>query len=215
MKTLMIVFFILLLISIAEAKQLKVAVIDTGYNGLNTHLCADGHFDFIKARPEAAKDIIGHGTQVTNAIQTYAKDSNYCVLVYRVFAKAPYYPRVPEAVMYAIAHHADIINLSLEGPTFAPDEFLAIKRALAKGIEVYVAAGNGNKNLDFKCNVYPACYKVKGLTVVGSTPVKGRRTGNTGNIVSQKEDSCFGGLCGTSLSTGIATGKFINKQEKR
>lgn len=213
MKTLILLLVIIFLVSLAEAKTLRVAVIDTGYSGQTTRLCADGQFDFVFDSPTVGKDRVGHGTKVINAIERYAGKSAYCILAYRVFGDESFLPPVAVAVNYAVAHGATVINLSLEGPTASLEETTAISLALKRGVTVLVAAGNEGKNLDINCNVYPACYHLKGLQVIGSwANVKRAKHGNTGKIITQHEDYCFEGTCGTSLSTAIATGKFLKNK---
>lgn len=215
MRIAFIVFILLLLATLAQGKTLRVAVIDSGYAGDTAHLCPRGNFDFTTGKAQVGADTIGHGTTVVHAINTYAKGADYCILVYKVFGAKPFAPATAQAILYATAQNADIINLSMEGPGPVTNEARALFFFLSKGKKVFAAAGNGNKNLDVKCDVYPACYRLKGMRVVGSKPLAERPTGNTGAVVYQKEEFCFEGLCGTSLSTAIATGKYVQTKGKK
>jgi len=70
--------------------------------------------------------------------------------------------RLAKAIHYAISHHADIINLSLEGEEEDQDVSDAITEATARGILVVIASGNGSTgfgvDLD-KQPLFPSCQK--------------------------------------------------------
>lgn len=71
-------------------------------------------------------------------------------------------PTVVSAIEYAIAEHADIINLSLTTDEYSPELDAVITKAADAGILVVVAAGNDQsgkehaRDLDMR-PVYPAC----------------------------------------------------------
>lgn len=68
---------------------------------------------------------------------------------------------VIEAVRYAVAKGADIINLSFVGPGFERELFLALQNALSQGILTVAAVGNnedGNGTDLDASPLYPACY---------------------------------------------------------
>lgn len=198
----------------AQAKTTIVAVIDTGYRGATTHLCPTGSFDFVDGKAQVGLDTWGHGTKVIGAIEANAKNSDYCIQVYKVFGTLTPANLIVRAINLAAEHHVNVLNLSFEGQSPMATEKAAIAYALSIGIKVFVAAGNEGLNLDAKCGAYPACYGLKGMNIIGSKPIKGRNTGNHGHIVTQKEEFCFDGTCGTSLSTAIATGKYISGGSK-
>lgn len=184
----------------------RVAVLDTGYDGTSSKLCATGHYDFIMNREgignDANKD--KHGTHVANAIIANAADADFCVVIYKVFGGSK--SNIPKAIERAVKNEIRILNLSFTGEKRDSREVQALAKARIKGV-VFTASGNEGKDLDKKCDVYPACYKDLALRVVGSYNPKA----NHGKIVEHWEDWCFEGLCGTSLSTGIATGKYIKE----
>lgn len=190
---------------------MRVAVIDSGYSGDTKNLCATGHYDFILNEAVVSKDDRNHGTHVVNAIKAYAK-ADYCIIILKVFNSVPSElsgERVIRAIQYATSLGVDIINMSLDGPEPMNQERDAIAAALNKGIKVFVAAGNKKINLDKTCNTYPACYKLSS-SVVGSNS----KEANYAGFAFNKQPWCYNGECGTSLSTGIATGKFITDMEK-
>lgn len=200
-----------LLVNSAQAKTLRIAVLDTGYSGPITHLCATGHYDFTTFTPTVGLDTIGHGTTVTRAIEQYAGDKDFCILVFKVFGQEQVATLIISAMLQAVASNANVMNLSFEGGNPLAPEQEALTYALIKHLSVFVAAGNASKDLNAKCDVYPACYNVKGLHVISGKPLHDAKTGNTGKAVTEVQDYCYADLCGTSLSTAIATGKFVNK----
>jgi len=215
MRKLLLVLLLLLLVATqVQAKTIKIAVIDTGYNGPLKHLCSTGHFDFTTQKNRVGEDLIGHGTKIVAAIEANAKNSDYCLLIYKVFGTNPATPAIVLAIDYALKEKADVLNLSFEGPLPYQYEAKVISKALSRNVKVFVAAGNKNKNLNVNCNVFPACYPLKGLEVIGSLPIAGVSKGNYGAIVKHKENFCFDSICGTSISTAIATGKFVNNKGK-
>ncbi|MFA6099449.1 MAG: S8 family serine peptidase [Patescibacteria group bacterium] len=66
--------------------------------------------------------------------------------------------RLVVAIHYAVAHRADIINMSLEGDADDPAVKKAVQEATAQGVLVVIAAGNNGANLD-DWPVYPTCYQ--------------------------------------------------------
>lgn len=198
----------LMLFSCIASAQVRVAVIDTGYNGKD-HLCATGHYDFINHKAEVGVDERQHGTVVAHAIEKYAS-GNYCLVVLKVFTRNTVSLfDIINAIHLATAQKVDVINLSISGGTFNAEEYNAIATATRSGIKVFIASGNDSKNLDKNCDVFPACYHIKGVTVVGS--LGSDTKANYGYVVTQKESYCFEGICGTSMSTGIAAGKYIKE----
>ncbi len=206
----------------ASAETVKVAVIDTGYNGDPSHLCKEGHYNYINHKEEIGQDQIGHGTFVATAIKEYAGDKvDYCIVVLKVFGKpgkklpdgteesAEYNGGIPDAVQYAAGIGAKVINMSLSGEGNIVREQVALIEAVHKKAVIFVSAGNKYLNLDIKCNTYPACYKIPGVFVVGATDDNGKVMGNNGSIIDENEAWEYQGMIGTSMSTAIATGKFV------
>jgi subtilisin family serine protease len=201
MKT--IILGLMLITSVAHA-TIKVAVIDSGLNGRSNKLCSTGHYDFIAEKAGVGVDKLGHGTKVVRAIQTYAT-GDYCLVILKVFPETNK-DLVDRAVIYAVSIGATVINMSMQGDVFLLNEYFAMRDATVKGVKIFIAAGNDGLNLDQFCGTYPACYNLKNTVVVGST---GNNKMNHGSIITENENYCFEKLCGTSLSTAIATGKYI------
>ena len=187
----------------------KVAIIDSGVNPFpGIRLCDTGHYDFINNMNIVGTDVLKHGTHVAEAITYYAGNSDYCLLIYKIYKDGGNYKDyISQAIQKAIRSGADIINLSVDSNrNYIDDEHNWLRVAGVKGINIFLAAGNGSKDLDKKCNIYPVCYKKVAMTVVGNREAYS----NYGKIVDQFESGCFNGFCGTSASVAIATGKFIN-----
>jgi thermitase len=121
---------------------------------------------------------------------------------------------------YAVDHGARIINYSGGGPEFSEDEYLAIKKAEAKGILVVSAAGNEHQNTDLTENYYyPAAYRLSNIISVASTDINNNLlpSSNWGkthvdvaapgeNIFSTLPNGRYGYMTGTSQATAFVTG---------
>lgn len=142
--------------------------------------------------------------------------------------------RLVLAIMYAVAHHADIINMSVEGETLDPDVAQAIKEATAKGVLIVLAAGNGTGNQGYNLTsepLYPACNTGaanQSVLVVTGVTIDGERAasanyGSCVNIAAPGEQVLaarptynpdgnrenvpgYGAWTGTSLAAPIVSG---------
>jgi subtilisin family serine protease len=124
------------------------------------------------------------------------------------------------AINYAVDHGARIINYSGGGPEFSEDEYLAIKRAEAKGILFVAAAGNEHQNTDLQENYYyPSAYRLSNILSVAATDIHNNllATSNWGkkrvdvaapgeNIFSTLPGGRYGYMSGTSQATAFVTG---------
>lgn len=73
-------------------------------------------------------------------------------------------------IRWAADQGANVINLSLGGPTLNQDMKLAIQYAISKGVFIVAAAGNDGKELNDTFSTYPAKWgsTIEGLLTVGS-----------------------------------------------
>lgn len=162
-------------------KTIRVAIVDTGFikqlGKPNVKLCKTGHYDFILNKPGIPVDILNkesHGTFISNIIAADLEDSNYCIVVYRVWQNdietEPMFIRVQKALRMAAEDNVTAVNYSIQGLLYSATERAAFVKALSQGIKIFVAAGNDNQDLDQKCISYPACYKdlPSGMYVVGA-----------------------------------------------
>jgi subtilisin family serine protease len=162
--------------------KVTVAVIDSGVDFQHPDLAklqvVDG-WNFVTnssdttpmVGPDQEHDVMSHGTIVTSLLAAQGNDGigmagvawniRIMPLVVLDMNGAGDIGRIAAAIKYAVAHHADIINISLVG--YTQDDALdqAIKDAYDAGVLVVAAAGNtdGWKNgQDLEDQPwYPAC----------------------------------------------------------
>lgn len=197
---------------------LKVAVVDTGLDlndpRFTSVLCPDGSKDFTG---KGIEDTNGHGTHIAGLIKQYAKDSDYCLLIYKFFDENQTFYRnennTVEAFTEAIINGASIINYSAGGPYTSVLEELVIKNH--PEVIFFVAAGNEGTNLDINCIYYPACYNYPNIIVIGNFRGNhGKKVNfieNGTEVISTLPNGEEGLMTGSSQSTAIHTGKFIHE----
>jgi cell wall-associated protease len=166
-----------------------VAVIDSGIDpkhpDLQGRISTDG-YDFLNATANLSDDM-GHGTHVSGIIAANAGNgvgiagiappavtvlplrilsNNYNNFLYNNRLISDY---AADAINYAVAHHASIINMSLGWPKLVDTANAqnAVKNALQAGVMVIVAAGNDHKDQA----TYPCAYE--GVICVGSVSNNG------------------------------------------
>jgi thermitase len=143
--------------------SIKVAVIDSGFD--LAHPDGPAHLmlgcDYVRWRavgfgdncPSVSDDEEGHGTHVAgiiaarqnNAIGISGLAPNVTLIVIRTADETgdSYASDVASAIREAVDAGARVVNLSLGGPTSSLTEYSAISYAIAKGVVVVAAAGNG------------------------------------------------------------------------
>lgn len=215
-----------------KCEPTRVAVIDTGLDLKDPrflgHICPTGHKNFVEN--ETLDDVNNHGTFVAGLIQEYAKDANYCLLIYKYYQEsAPASVNLKheiESIREAVANGADVVNFSGGGEGFNEEEALLIK--YHPDITFVVAAGNEGKDLDIPGNeYYPASYFYLNEIVVSGIDRNGARvsSSNYSKNIEDKElgknvygflpNNLNGHMTGTSFSTAIKTGKLINEISKK
>jgi thermitase len=224
------------------SKDIVVAVIDTGIDAnnkdLQKNLWKDPNskenvygWNFVtdSANPN---DDHGHGTHVAGIIgATVDTENGMSGVAHHVSIMAVKYyseanpgsvnlKNTVREINYAVEHGARIINYSGGGPEFAEDEYLAIKKAEAKGVLFVSAAGNEHQNTDLSENYYyPAAYRLSNILSVASTDINNNLlpSSNWGkthvdvaapgeNIYSTLPGGRFGYMTGTSQATAFVTG---------
>ncbi len=225
------------------SRGVVVAVIDTGidstHQDLNQNVWHDPNesnnsvygWNFVvdKANP---RDDHGHGTHVAGIIGAVTntkvgisgvakKVSIMSVKYYSDGNTGPVNLRnTIKAIEYAVDHGARIINYSGGGPEFSEDEYLAIKKAEAKGILFVAAAGNEHQNTDLSQNYYyPSAYHLSNIISVAATDIHNQilPSSNWGkkavdvaapgeNIYSTLPGGRYGFMTGTSQATAFVTG---------
>jgi subtilisin family serine protease len=211
-----------------------VAVIDSGVLASHADLAGrllPGH-DFVQ-NDATPQDENGHGTHVTGII---AADAGNGVGIEGVAPAASVLPirvlgadgsgttaDVAKGIDYAVAHHADVINMSLGGDAIStvvgsdPAVVNAVNRAIAAGVVVVAAAGNDS---------LPYCEQpaTQGkMLCVGSIDSRGQRSfysstgdlvapggsglgGSSEDILSTWNDGKYMDLAGTSQATPHVAG---------
>jgi thermitase len=220
-----------------------VAVIDTGidasHRDLATNLWHDPKlpgqnvygWNFIVDQPNPFDDH-GHGTHVAGIIGAIA-DPQFGVsgVAHHVsIMPVKYYSdsnpgsvnlaNTIRAINYAVDHGARIINYSGGGPEFSEDEYLAIRKAEARGVLFVAAAGNEHQDTDQVDNYYyPSAYRLSNIISVAATDIHNNLlpSSNWGykkvdvtapgeNIYSTLPGGRYGYMSGTSQATAFVTG---------
>jgi hypothetical protein len=138
------------------ARDVRIAVIDSGINSGHPHIASVSGGVAVKAGPcydtlpEAYVDVLGHGTAVMAAIQEKAPRAQYFAV--RLFHNT-LSAKVSEllaAMEWSIEHEMDVINLSLGTPNLGHAEKLQslVEEAARRGI-VIVSARESNGRRHF------------------------------------------------------------------
>lgn len=132
-------------------------------------------WDFVSDDP-LPQDETGHGTMVAgvaagalNGVGTVGLAHGSRVMVLRACNQTCAVSRVVEAIDYALAEGADVINLSLGGGPIGLDPLEdAIRRAGEAGVLVVAAAGNSGSDLAVN-PFYPAAWPYPHILSVGAS----------------------------------------------
>lgn len=228
---------------IAEGSHdVVVAVIDTGvdpdHKDLQKNIWRDPNanagvfgWNFVSNKANPLDDH-GHGTHVAGIIGAVTDPNAGVSGVARkvsIMAVKYYSDANPgsvnlkntvRAINYAVDHGAKIINYSGGGPEFSEEEYLAIKKAEAKGVLFVAAAGNEHQNTDLAENYYyPSAYRLSNIISVAATDINNRllSSSNWGrnrvdvaapgeNIYSTLPGGRYGYMSGTSQATAFVSG---------
>jgi membrane-anchored mycosin MYCP len=177
----------------ATGRGIRVAVIDSGVDPTNPQLhdrVARGA-DFLHNGPTGRQDCVGHGTAVASIIAaTPSADTGFqglapdaLIIPVRISeqtdvdGKPVGEPGKPEhfaeAIDFAVAQHADVINMSLVMTVDSDVVHRAVERAIGAGVVVVAAAGNLGRPQDSNPTPYPASYE--GVIGVGAVDAAGSR----------------------------------------
>lgn len=211
--------FLLFFAQLSIAKQIKVAVVDTGIKLIYANkvkLCKNGHRDFTST---GFNDNNGHGTNVAGLIAKNNDKVDYCLIIIKFFNKNDRnnVNSLIQSLLHVSNLDVDIVNLSLGGTGSHVLEKKLIKRILDQSKIIVAAAGNDNFNLNENCKYFPACYDDR-VIVIGNNG----SNSNTGNkhidiIIDGNNKNGLGvKLSGSSQSAAIYTQRLIRKlHEKR
>jgi hypothetical protein len=222
----------------AEAKQIKIAVIDTGYtaskNVETPNFCADGHTNltslFGGSGVPSDYSEWGHGTHIVNLIQKNLRGlpkNAYCIVVIKYHGEKispnSAIRNSAKAFKRAIEIGADYINYSSSGQGSDDKEKKYVLEALNKNIKIIVSAGNEGTLIGSFVNdeiflPFPASYDNRIITVGNlDSKMKRNQTSNYGTGIDLWEmgtDVEAGGvkMSGTSQAAAIATSKLVRKE---
>lgn len=212
----------------AESRKV-IAVIDTGMPAkalINSYLCNIPHYD---VTGYGIEDVHGHGTNIAGIIASKMNVQTHCLLIIKWWhseetsGKATgteNYKNVRRYVDVLGKVKPDYINLSLSGDAYMMYEANVFRSLLDRGTTIVAAAGNDGKDLDVRCDIYPACYRIRhsNFRIVGSRDKFMDRLhnfSNYGKVVTDYRHGvgvCGFGVCisGTSQSTAVLTSDLIS-----
>lgn len=225
------------------SRKIVVAVIDTGvdfgHEALSPNQWRDPSaqdqavygWNFVTNRPNPIDDH-GHGTHVAGIIGAVTQPRmgvsgvapNISIMAVKYYSEANSgavnLANTVKAINYAVDHGANIINYSGGGPEFSEDEYLAIKRAEARGVLFVSAAGNEHQDTDKLENYYyPSAYRLSNILSVAATD-PGNQLLASSNWGKKKVDVAapgeaifstlpggrYGSMTGTSQATAFVSG---------
>jgi thermitase len=151
--------------AVPTGRTVIVAVIDSGICA--SHPDLQGRimqgYDFVE-NDNDPQDVFGHGCGVAGVIAANSNNAegiagiapNVQIMPLRVLDEGGIgnYALIASAIVHAADNGADIINLSLAGPTYSQIMADAVTYAINKGVVVIAAAGNQARERAF----YPAAY---------------------------------------------------------
>lgn len=182
-------------------------------------------FDFAERKGRVV-DKHGHGTHIAGIVIKTAPKAKIMNLKYfnRGLDGATALKNSLEAMRYAIAMKADVINYSGGGTVSNTEELGLLREASRKGILVVAAAGNESTNSE-RQPFYPANYRLPNiLSVTAIDDIRGTveilPTSNYGvrsvavaaqgkDVMSTLPGGHYGQMTGTSQATAFATGAAV------
>ena len=188
-------------------------------------------WDYVTNKPNPMDDH-GHGTHVAGIVGAITNPSagvsgvakQVSIMAVKYYSDANpgsvNLANTVKAINYAVEHGARIINYSGGGPEFSESEYIAIKKAEARGVLFVAAAGNERQNTDLMENYYyPSAYRLPNIISVAATDINNNllASSNWGkqrvdvaapgeNIYSTLPGNKYGYMSGTSQATAFVTG---------
>jgi subtilisin family serine protease len=199
-----------------------VAVLDTGIDAGHADLSGAvvPGFDVV-SNDFDPQDDNGHGTAAAGVIAARTNNAqgqagvcwNCAVMPVKVLGASGSgtTSAIASGILWAVAHGADVINLSLGGTGTTSALADAVAQAASRGVVVVAAAGNNGNTSPF----YPAAYP-QVLSVAATTSADGRYEWSTyGSWVQVAAPGCniapeagggYVNFCGTSAATPVVSG---------
>ena len=216
---------------ITGSRSIKVAVIDTGIDGVHPDLQANvdvaNGYDFVNQTSGGADDH-NHGTHCAGTIGALANNGvgvagvNWNVTLIPVkfldSRGSGTLENAVQSIQYATRLKVDIMSNSWGGGPFTQALYDAIEDAKKQGILFVAAAGNDSNNNDSRAT-YPAGYEIDNVLSVAATDNRDRLAGfsNYGartvhvaapgvKILSTLKGGGYGAMSGTSMATPHVAG---------
>jgi subtilisin family serine protease len=187
----------------AEHLPLRIAIIDTGYAGTKLKLCPSGHFDYMTKKPVVGSQS-SHGTSVGDIIADGLVGIDYCAVIFQIRDKNGYstIDNYVDALERIAKGNFVALNISLAGGLQSVKERDALRAVAVKWTAVFVASGNDGKNLNYECDIFPACYDIPNVHPVGALDGEGKqaKTSNRGTRINLWYSGVFMGAYGTSFA---------------
>jgi subtilisin family serine protease len=151
--------------AVPEGRTVIVAVIDSGICVNHPDLVGRvlPGYDFVQSDNDPS-DVFGHGCSVAGVIAANSNNAegiagiapNVQIMPLRVLDETGIgnYSSIAAAIIYAADNDADIINLSLAGPTYSQIMADAVAYAISRGVVIIAAAGNQGRERAY----YPAAF---------------------------------------------------------
>jgi thermitase len=222
---------------ISQGEGTRVAVLDTGaqldHPALKARFAGVPKYDFVdddtdpseprlaKTEQQRSQEVVGHGTHVAGIVKLVAPQAQ--IMPLRVLDREGYGTtfHVAEAIAYADANGADVINLSLGTPNWSMLLREKVDKAITDGIVVVAAAGNYNSVQPQypASNFLPAALDKDGLLAVTSVSAAQTKSdfanyGKWVDIVAPGEEilstypvSKYAYWSGTSMATPFVSGE--------
>jgi len=229
MKKLILLLLTLSSTCLGGETRIKVAVLDTGITqkmSRSKYMCKDGVRKTVS--DVSVYDDVGHGSHVIAIIAKKLDPTKHCIISIKVMKR--FWRKRHEFWIYDLVAglklaeklKVDYINMSLGGPEEDPAERIIIKRLRDKGVTITMAAGNDSRNLDKRCDYFPACYLLSGTHIVGNGTSLLRRSSmsNYGLVVTDWRDgnNVAAGiwvLSGTSQSSALLLSDLIYRSYRK
>jgi len=204
------------------SSSIKIAILDTGVDLDHPDLSGKILNVINFTSSVTADDIYGHGTHVAgiaaantnNGIGVAGLGYSASIINVKVLGDngAGYYSWVANGIVWAADNGAQVINMSLGGPSVSSTLLDAVNYAWSKGVVVVAAAGNSGSSAPF----YPAYYANSIATAATDSGDKLASWSNRGewvdvaapgvSIYSTLIDSSYGYKSGTSMAAPHVAG---------
>lgn len=160
------------------ASKVTIAIVDTGADLTVPSLAAKTPTSWnVVTDDTAVSDAVGHGTFVASLAggAMLGFGGNAQLMIVQANHGGTGFSDLDEAnaIVYAVDHGANIVNLSIGGSETSTVEQYAISYAISKGVLLVAAAGNAAQ--DGNPTMYPAALIGRNGLVVGASDPSGRR----------------------------------------